>query len=98
MLKLPAMTALDRDQLWTREISLHKNNECVLQPRPIKYKLVLVFIFNRKEGRDFEKTIVFVPLKWSGQLHHRALVQFLQDHPEGNSFFRTVYRQQMPRN
>ncbi len=28
----------------TCEIDLHKNNECVLQPRVIKHDLVLVFI------------------------------------------------------
>ncbi len=38
---------LCRDSSWvqgTSEIALHKNNECVLQPRPIKHELFLFII------------------------------------------------------
>ena len=33
----------------------------------------------KRQTKDFNKTIVYVPLKWCGLLHYRANSQFLND-------------------
>ena len=34
------------------------------------------------EGKHFPRTIMYMPIKWCGYVHHRAVTKFLADHPE----------------
>ena len=36
----------------------------------------------RIQGHKFDKTIVYMPLKWCGLMHHRAMTDFIHDHPD----------------
>jgi hypothetical protein len=36
----------------------------------------------RKQGVNFPRTLIYLPLQWCGYVHHAAVSKYLQDHPD----------------